>query len=174
MNKQAGKCRPAKLLQRRPDIRIAERTLTAFDLGRVYARMKAADAHAERDLANYEKTVLLALEDTENALVEYGRLQTRRDFFRLSVTAGEKAARLARLRYQDGVSDFLAVLDAERRLLETQDKLAQTETDTATALVAVYKALGGGWEWETSAGETSHGENQGVAAEARPRGASLN
>jgi multidrug efflux system outer membrane protein len=188
---------PAKLLQRRPDIQIAERRLAAassrigvakadffprvtfvgnislearsfaglgaagsdsysfgpairwaaFDLGRVYARWKAADARAEGELALYEKTVLRALEETENALVEFGRLQTRRDLFRSAVAASEKAAYLARLRYQDGVADFLAVLDAERRLLETQDRLAQTETATATALVAVYKALGGGWEW---------------------------
>lgn len=189
---------PAKLLQRRPDVRVAERGLAAataqigvatadlfprvsfvgnvalearsfaglgasggdtysfgpsirwaaFDLGRVYTRIKAADAHAEGQLAVYEKTVLGALEETENALLEYGKLQQRRDYFRAAVTAGEKAAHLARLRYQDGVSDFLVVLDAERRLLETQDRLAQTETATATALVAVYKALGGGWEWE--------------------------
>ncbi|MDD2725620.1 MAG: efflux transporter outer membrane subunit [Methylovulum sp.] len=187
---------PAKLLQRRPDVRVAERGLAAataqigvatadlfprvsfvgnialearsfaglgasggdtysfgpsirwaaFDLGRVYTRIKAADAHAEGQLALYEKTVLGALEETENALLEYGKLQQRREYFRAAVVAGEKAAYLARLRYQDGVADFLAVLDAERRLLETQDRLAQTETDTATALISVYKALGGGWE----------------------------
>ena len=120
----------------------------AFNLGRVYTRIKAAKANKEADLALYEKTVLQALEETENALVAFGQLQTRRDYYKEAVKSGEKASRLARLRYEDGVSDFLAVLDAERRLLETQDQLAQTETDTATAVVAVYKALGGGWEWE--------------------------
>jgi multidrug efflux system outer membrane protein len=53
---------------------------------------------------------------------------------------------LARLRYQYGVSDFLTVLDAERTMLQAQDQLAQSETATATALVTVYKALGGGWQ----------------------------
>ena len=189
---------PAKLLQRRPDVRVAERGLAAataqigvatadlfprvnfvgnvalearsfagltasggdtysfgpsirwaaLDLGRVFTRIKAADAHVEGQLATYEKTVLGALEETENALLEYGKLQQRREYFRAAVVAGENAAHLARLRYQDGVADFLVVLDAERRLLETQDRLAQTETATATALVAVYKSLGGGWEWE--------------------------
>jgi len=188
---------PDKLLQRRPDIRIAERNLAAstaklgvvigdffpkvqfvgnialqagtfaglggpggdtysfgpsirwaaFDMGRVYTRMQAADAQIEADAANYQKSVLRALEETENSLVDYGRLQVRRDYFRKAVSAAEKSARLARLRYQNGLFDFLAVLDAERRLLESQDRLAQTETETATALVAVYKALGGGWEW---------------------------
>lgn len=118
----------------------------AFNLGRVYAQIKATKAGKDADLAAYEKTVLQALEETENALVTFSQLQIRRDYFKEAVKAGEKASRLARLRYQDGVSDFLAVLDAERRLLETQDQLAQTETDTAMAVVAVYKALGGGWE----------------------------
>ena len=53
---------------------------------------------------------------------------------------------MAHLRFNEGVSDFLTVLDTELRLLQDQDKLAQSETATATALAAVYKALGGGWE----------------------------
>jgi multidrug efflux system outer membrane protein len=121
-------------------------TWAAFDLGRVRARIEAADARAETNLALYERTVLTALEETENALVEFGRQQARRGFLRTSAQASEQAAGLARLRFEDGVTDFLTVLDAERTVLEAQDRLAQSETDTATALVAVYKALGGGWE----------------------------
>jgi multidrug efflux system outer membrane protein len=56
------------------------------------------------------------------------------------------ATRLARLRYEEGVSDFLQVLDAERTQLEAEDLLAQSRTDAATSLVAVYKALGAGWQ----------------------------
>jgi multidrug efflux system outer membrane protein len=65
---------------------------------------------------------------------------------RASARASEKAVALARLRYQFGVADFLTVLDAERTLLSAQDLLAASETRTATTLIAVYKALGGGWE----------------------------
>jgi multidrug efflux system outer membrane protein len=89
---------------------------------------------------------LLALEETENSLVDFDRQQARRDLLRAAAQASEKAAALARLRYQAGVADFLTVLDAERTLLEAQDRLAESETRTATALIAVYKALGGGWE----------------------------
>jgi multidrug efflux system outer membrane protein len=121
----------------------------AFDLGRVRARIKGADANAEAALAGYEQTVLLALEEAENALVDFGRQQARQDFLRQSAEASEKAVELAQLRYRYGVADFLTVLDAERTLLEAQDQLAQSETSTATALVAVYKALGGGWGIET-------------------------
>jgi multidrug efflux system outer membrane protein len=118
----------------------------AFNLGRVRARIRAADARTEAALAQYEQRVLLALEETENALVDFQRQQARRDSLRASAHASEKAVALARLRYQFGVADFLTVLDAERTLLSAQDLLAASETRTATTLIAVYKALGGGWE----------------------------
>jgi outer membrane protein, multidrug efflux system len=118
----------------------------AFDLGRVRARIRAADARTEAALAQYEQRVLLALEETENTLVDFQRQQARRDLLRASAQASEKAFGLAKLRYQFGVSDFLTVLDAERTRLLAQDLLADSETRTALTLIAVYKALGGGWE----------------------------
>lgn len=118
----------------------------AFDLGRVRARIQAADARTEAALAQYEQRVLLALEETENALVDFNRQQARRDLLQASAQASEKAQNLAQERYQFGVTDFLTVLDAERTLLEAQDRVAESETRTATSLIAVYKALGGGWE----------------------------
>src|SRR5207344_989738 len=87
---------------------------------------------------------LLALEETENALVDFGQEQARRQFLETSAQASQKAAELAHQRFEGGVSDFLSVLDAERTLLEAQDRLAASQTRTATAFVAVYKALGGG------------------------------
>jgi multidrug efflux pump len=122
----------------------------AFDLGRVRARIKAARARADAELAAYEKTVLLALEETENALVTFGRERARRDYLGASERDAGRAFQLARQRYDGGVSDFLSVLDAERTQLEIQAQLAQSETRTATALVAIYKSLGGGWETETN------------------------
>ena len=78
----------------------------------------------------------------------FNRQQARRHLLHAAAQASEEASELARLRYQAGVTDFLTVLDAERTLLEAQDRLAESETRTATALIAVYKALGGGWEQE--------------------------
>ena len=121
----------------------------ALDLGRVRARIKAAHARADAELAFYEKTVLTALEETENALVEFGRTQVRRDYLRASARAAEEAVGLANVRYRSGITDFLQVLDAQRTQLSIQDQLAASETRCATALVAVYKALGGGWEAES-------------------------
>src|SRR5262245_61170243 len=119
-------------------------TWAALDLGRVHARIKAADARAEALLAIYERTVLIALEETENALVDFGQEQSRQQFLETSAQASQKATELAHQRYEAGITDFLSVLDAERTLLEAQDRLAASQTRTATAFVAVYKALGGG------------------------------
>jgi multidrug efflux system outer membrane protein len=125
----------------------------AFDLGRVYARIGQADARADAALARYEKTVLLALEETENALVDYGKSLERERSLAESERASREAAELARLRYEDGASNFLQVLDAERRLLEAQELLAQSQTDVSVSLIAVYKALGGSWQVLTAPGE---------------------
>jgi multidrug efflux system outer membrane protein len=118
----------------------------ALDMGRVYARIKAADASAEASLAQYGQTVLNALEETENALVNYNQERARQAWLISAAKASERADTLAHLRFKEGGSDFLAVLDAQLRLLQDQERLAQSETATATALVALYKALGGGWE----------------------------
>jgi len=121
-------------------------TWAALDLGHIRARILAARARADAQLAIYEKTVLTALEETEDALVDFGREQARRDYLRESARAAGEAMGLARQRYESGVADFLPVLDAERTQLDIQAQLAQSETRTATSLVAIYKALGGGWQ----------------------------
>jgi multidrug efflux system outer membrane protein len=127
----------------------------ALDLGRVYARMKAADASAEASLAQYEQTVLNALEETENALVNYNQERAQQALLASAAKASERADELAHLRFKEGVSDFLTVLDTESRLLQDQDRLALSETTTATALAALYKALGGGWEYTTESGRNN-------------------
>jgi outer membrane protein, multidrug efflux system len=121
-------------------------TWAAFDLGRVRAQIAGARAGAVIALDQYHQTVLNALEDTEDALVTHARdrdqLLNAQDAARASATA----ARLAAIRYKGGMVDFLSVLDADRTQLQTEDALAQSRTEAATSLIAVYKALGGGWE----------------------------
>ncbi len=119
----------------------------AFDLGRVRARIRAAESSAAVQLAVYERTVLRALEETENAIVRYTREIVRRARLQIAANASQRAARLARVRYRGGVDSFINVLDAERRLLEAQTQLAISETETARSLIALYKALGGGWQY---------------------------
>jgi multidrug efflux system outer membrane protein len=123
-------------------------TWAAFDLGRVRARIVSAQAQTDAALANYQAAVLNALEDTEGALVSYGRSQVRRDALQLAAAASDKAAELARQRFEGGLIDFLEVLDAERTALSADLLLSQSRTDAATGLIAVYKALGAGWSVE--------------------------
>ena len=118
----------------------------AFDLGRVRRRIDASEADALAALATYERTVLDALEGTESALVNYQANRERRARLAIAADASARAAELARVRYRYGADSFLSVLDAERRLLEAQDLLARSATDASLAYVALYKALGGGWQ----------------------------
>ncbi|MFL6551545.1 MAG: efflux transporter outer membrane subunit, partial [Povalibacter sp.] len=117
----------------------------AFDLGRVHQRIKQREAAADGALAEYQKTVLQALEETDASLTNYAKSRVKLQHLQESATASADAAHLARARYDSGAADFLTVLDAERTVLEAEDKLAQSQTQTATALLAMYKALGGGF-----------------------------
>lgn len=118
----------------------------AFDLGRVRDRIEASEAGADLRLAIYEKTVLTALEETENALVRLDRAREAQARLQVAEAAAAEAADLAELRYRRGLDSFLVVLDAEARRLAAQDALAQSAVETGAAFVALYEALGGGWE----------------------------
>jgi multidrug efflux system outer membrane protein len=117
----------------------------AFDLGRVHARISSAKAQTDAALAGYERAVLNALEDAEGTMITFGRSQSRREALQVAAAASDKAADLARKRFEGGLIDFLQVLDAERTALSAELLLSQSRTDAATSLVAVYKALGAGW-----------------------------
>ena len=95
--------------------------------------------------------MLLALEDVENALSDYSRERRRQEHLAAAARASVLAADLATQRYEAGISDFLTTLDANRTALEAEDRLAASQTRAGTALVALYKALGGGWETELAA-----------------------
>jgi len=90
--------------------------------------------------------VLRSLEETEDALAAWGREQDRREHLQAAVEASRQATQLATELYTRGLADFLSVLDAQRQQLAVEDDLAQSDTAVVTDLVALYKALGGGWE----------------------------
>ena len=184
---------PGELLQRRPDVRSAERRLaaaterqgvavaslfpqvsisgfvgflagrgslfftgdsrawsvspglswSAFDLGRARARVRGSSAATEEALASYEDTVLRALEETDNSLANYHAQQAQLIKLDEQARESKRAADIARLRYREGVIDFLQLLDAERTQLQAEDSVAQSERDVYVAVIALYKALGG-------------------------------
>ncbi len=126
-------------------------TWAAFDLGSVRARLRAADANADGALASYEQQVLLALEESENAFSDYGKRQQRLISLIRQSESSRAAADLAEIRYREGTVDFLVLLDAQRERLAAEDAQAQAEVDLYSGIVAIYKALGGGWQPQTVA-----------------------
>lgn len=121
-------------------------TIPIFQGGQLKATLQLREAQQEEAAVNYQKTVLQAWHDVDNALTAYQAEQARRDQLVLAVAQNQRALGLAQSRYQQGVADFLSVLDAERSLLSTQEQLADSTTTVSSNLVALYKALGGGWE----------------------------
>ncbi|WP_448095833.1 efflux transporter outer membrane subunit [Luteibacter yeojuensis] len=185
-----------EVLQRRPDIRIAERELAAanarigvakadyfphitlggfigflagrsndfggadsrawslapsiswsgLNVQRVRSGVKGAEARADEARANYERTVLAALEDVDNSLVGFNRQRERVEKLVVQATESRRAADLAKIRYDAGRTDYLELLDAERTQLSAEDQLAEAEAAINTRAVQLYKALGGGWQ----------------------------
>ena len=115
-----------------------------FDGARLRRRVEAQSARAEQALVRWERTVLTALEETENAMTAFVHDHTRRHSIREAADQARRAVELSQFEYQEGVSDFQAVLDSQRALAQLEDELAQIEAAITTNLVALYKALGGG------------------------------
>jgi outer membrane protein, multidrug efflux system len=116
-----------------------------FDAGRIRSNIHLQNAKEEEALATYEKTVLSGFEDVENALVAYAKEQTRNISLKQAVETSQNSLQIARQQYATGVITFINVLDAERSLYQAQDDLVQSDQLVTQNLIALYKALGGGW-----------------------------
>jgi NodT family efflux transporter outer membrane factor (OMF) lipoprotein len=121
-------------------------TIPIFQGGQLRSTLQLREAQQQEAAVNFQKTVLQAWHDVDNALTAYKAEQTRRDELILAVSDNQHALALAQSRYQEGVADFLTVLVAESSLLAAQLQLADSTTTVSSNLVALYKALGGGWE----------------------------
>jgi len=117
-----------------------------FDAGRTRALIDISEARRERAQLFYEKTVLTALTETENALVALDRERTTRIHYQEAVDASQRAVLIARGQYKAGITTFLNVLQSENALYQSQDKLALSDQRLALQMIALYKALGGGWQ----------------------------
>jgi len=117
-----------------------------FTAGRIRANIRVQNARQEQALTRYEQSILLALEDVENALINYGKEQERFKSLDQAVKANRRAVEMATELYTRGVIDFLSVLEAQRSLFASEEQLIISEKNLSANLVALYKALGGGWE----------------------------
>lgn len=128
-----------------------------FDMGRTRANLELKKAVQEEELLAYEQTVLNALREVENALIASTKEEEHRQAMVQAVAANRSAVELATALYTAGQNDFLAVLDAQRSLYAAEDALAQSSRTVSTNLVALFKALGGGWQTEETVAKDGSG-----------------
>jgi NodT family efflux transporter outer membrane factor (OMF) lipoprotein len=125
-------------------------TQAIFNGGRLRSVVRSNEAAADGALAAYKSTVLTALEDVENAVVALSTARTREREFAIAYDASNAAAILSRSQYRTGLTDFTTLSQQEATLLSARNSAAQARADAATATIALYAALGGGWDATTT------------------------
>ena len=121
-------------------------SLPIFQGGRLTSSLRLARAQQKAAVLNYRSTVLNGLREVENALTSYRNDRDARDRLIQTVRSGERSFRLSQNSYQNGLSDFLTVLNAEQTLTSARQNLDQAEMSLANDVVTLYTALGGGWQ----------------------------
>ncbi|OYU14972.1 MAG: RND transporter [Alphaproteobacteria bacterium PA4] len=122
-----------------------------LDFGRIRGNVRVQDARLEQALENYQQTVLKAANEVDSAAIVLVKAREEGAILADSVIAAKRSLTLANIRYREGLSDFQRVLDAQAALLRQQDRAISNRGDTAIALVALTKAVGGGWIAPTEA-----------------------
>ena len=125
---------------------LANAAMPLFDAGSRRAKVRAQVAVVEQTRLSYKSTVLIALQEVEDALVALRGDLERLSRLKLASEAAGNAALMARQRYDSGLADFQAELETQRTLLSTQDSVASVSADISSDHVRLYKALGGGWQ----------------------------
>jgi NodT family efflux transporter outer membrane factor (OMF) lipoprotein len=117
-----------------------------FNYGRIRNLVRVQDARFQQLIVNYQNTVLKAAREVEDATASFLGAQQQVTFLEDGAQASQRAVELALIQYRDGVADYTRVLDSQRFLVLQQDRLTQARGRVARSLIAMYKALGGGWE----------------------------
>jgi len=116
-----------------------------FNYGRIRNQVRVQDARYQQTLVNYQDTVLRAYQETEDAMIGFTQAQIAARFRKQSADAAKRASELANLQYREGATDFQRVIDSERSLVAQQNQWTSARGSIALNLIALYKALGGGW-----------------------------
>jgi outer membrane protein TolC len=117
-----------------------------MNYGRIKNNVRVQDARLQQALVNYSETVLQAAREAEDAMAAYEGAREQIRILAQTVTSAERSNELSTLRYREGFSDYQRVLDAQKSLFSQQQRYITTQGDSVTSLVALYKALGGGWK----------------------------
>jgi NodT family efflux transporter outer membrane factor (OMF) lipoprotein len=117
-----------------------------FNYGRLENGVRVEDARLQQLLVSYRQTVLKAAQEVEDSLTGYLNAQEATAFEQRSVDAARRSVEIAAVQYREGEVDYQRVLDAQRALLQEENSLAQTRSEVVVDVIALYKALGGGWQ----------------------------
>jgi outer membrane protein TolC len=117
-----------------------------LNYGRIYNGIRVEDARYQELLIGYRSSVLQAAQEVEDAMAGYTRSREAQVAEERAVVAALRSVEISMVQYREGAVDFQRVLDAQRSLLQEQNSLTQTRSAVTTTLIALYKALGGGWE----------------------------
>jgi NodT family efflux transporter outer membrane factor (OMF) lipoprotein len=117
-----------------------------LNYGRIKNNVRIQDARLQQTLVNYRNTVLRAYQEVEDAMVAFTQSQKESEFRAIGAHAAGRAVEIANIQYREGSTDFQRVIDSERFLVSQQDQWTSSKGDIALNLIAMYKALGGGWE----------------------------
>ena len=117
-----------------------------FNYGRLKNQVRVQDARLEQLLTNYQNTVLTAAREVEDAMTGFLNSQIKEKYLKISMQAAQRSLDLSMLQYEEGLIDYNRVLDSTTALTTQQDNYTATRGDVVTYLVAMYKALGGGWQ----------------------------
>jgi len=117
-----------------------------LNYGRIWSNVRVQDARFQQSLVNYRNTVLIAYQEVEDARVAFVQSKQESNLRNISATAASRSVEISNIQYREGTVSFQRVVDSERVLVSQQDLWALSRSDIALSLIAMYKALGGGWE----------------------------
>jgi NodT family efflux transporter outer membrane factor (OMF) lipoprotein len=121
-------------------------TWNILNYGRIKNNVRVQDARFQQSVVNYQNTVLTAYQEVEDAMVAFGQSKRESAFRATSAAAAKRSVEISSIQYREGSVDFQRVIDSQRSLVAQQDRWAAARGDIALNLIAMYKALGGGWE----------------------------
>ena len=121
-------------------------SLPIFQGGRLRGQLRLRKAQQKEAAINYQRSVLSAWHEIDDAMADFSAAQRRRDRLAAATEENRNALRIAQTQYAQGAIDFLNVLTVQNQLLSTQGELVKSQADTAASLADLYKALGGGWK----------------------------
>jgi multidrug efflux system outer membrane protein len=120
-----------------------------FTGGKLQSNLEATDARKQQALIRYRQVVQQSFREVDDALVTHQKVRESRQELEKFVTSNRKALQLAEYRYEEGLSDYIDVVDAQRQLYDSEIDLARTQQVQLVSVVQLYKALGGGWQGES-------------------------